>query len=65
MLNKMTEIVSKTQSDSISNEECEAKILSSISNDFLGYLKDKPLEIKKIRVLQIYEYLFIRTGSCF
>ena len=29
-----------------------------IDNDFLGHLKGKSQEIKKIKVLEIYRYLF-------
>ena len=29
-----------------------------ITNDFFGLLKDKPIEIKKMKVLEIYRYIF-------
>ena len=33
-------------------------ILKLIKNDFLGYLKKKSLEIRKLRVLEIHRYLY-------
>ena len=34
------------------------KVVKNINNHFLGYMKNKPLEIKKLRVLEIYRYLY-------
>ena len=39
-------------------EEKSEKVIKKISNNFLGYLKNKPLEIKKMRVLEIYRYIY-------
>ena len=33
-------------------------VIKSIDNHFLGYLKNKPPEIKKLRVLEVYRYLY-------
>ena len=35
-----------------------SEILEGVSNDFLGYLTGKKLEIKKIKILEIYRYFF-------
>jgi hypothetical protein len=43
------------------------KVIDKINNHFLGYLQDRPIEIKKLRVLEIYRYLyrftFLRTQT--
>jgi len=46
--------VSEAQNDDLKFSE----VMKNISNNFLGYLKNKPLEIKKLRVLEIYRYLY-------
>lgn len=33
-------------------------IISLVSNDFLGYLKNKSLKVKKVQVLRIYRYFY-------
>ena len=35
-----------------------SEILEGVGNDFLGYLAGKKLEIKKIKILEIYRYFF-------
>lgn len=50
-----------------SDRDMILKVIESINDHFLGYLKDRPIEIKKLRVLEIYRYLyrftFLRTQS--
>jgi len=64
MLNRILKIISNFKDDSsletIDNlkESNPENLISLISNDFLGYLKNKTVENKMVRVLQIYEYLF-------
>ena len=34
------------------------KVIDKVDNNFLTYLKGRPVEIKKLRVLEIYRYLY-------
>ena len=44
--------------DELSDEEKVEKVTMKIKKNFLGYLKNKPIEMKKMRVLEIYRYIY-------
>ena len=73
MLEKILQVINDKENDyesiagppeeerPLSNEEILEKgfnLFRYIRDDFFGHLKGKPLELKKIRILSIYRYLY-------
>ena len=48
----------ETNGKLLSDQDKILLVSKKINKHFLGYLKNKPVEIKKMRVLEIYRYLY-------